>query len=235
MRNDGVTIKGTKEGLLIILDGELDFPVILRKLEEKITRVENFFAGAQAILDLSGRLVQPEQLEQLEHLISSQHGIEIIRIINQGCLDEKGEREAMEGAIVEDGLRNGNGNRNRRVTLNENEEQLSTLIIKRTLRSGQRVNYDGNVVILGDVNPGAEVIASGDIVVMGAFRGVAHAGAKGNEKAIITAFSLQPTQLRIANIITRPPDEENSEPNQPEVAKIKDGMVIIESSLNFSN
>ncbi|NPV27201.1 MAG: septum site-determining protein MinC [Firmicutes bacterium] len=104
----------------------------------------------------------------------------------------------------------------------------NTVLIQRTLRSGQSIQYPGNVVILGDVNPGAEVIASGNIVVMGCFRGVAHAGATGNEQAIVTAFRLKPTQLRIANHITRAPDGEYPEPDQPEIARIRDGMVVIE-------
>lgn len=104
-----------------------------------------------------------------------------------------------------------------------------TILIQRTLRSGQRVYYDGNIVILGDINPGAEVVASGNVIVMGAVRGVVHAGAGGNERAMVLAFRLQPTQLRIANHITRPPDGQAPEPEQPEVARIKNGVVTIEA------
>lgn len=105
----------------------------------------------------------------------------------------------------------------------------NTILVQRTLRSGQKIFYDGNVVILGDVNPGAEVVASGNIIVMGVCRGVVHAGAAGNEQSLVMAFRLQPTQLRIANHITRPPDEEAPEPEQPEVARIKNGVVTIEA------
>ena len=104
----------------------------------------------------------------------------------------------------------------------------NTILIKRTVRSGQSIQFDGNVVILGDVNPGAEIIARGNIVVMGALRGVIHAGATGNENATVAAFRLQPTQLRIANHITRAPDGEYMAPNYPEIARIKDGVVVIE-------
>lgn len=104
----------------------------------------------------------------------------------------------------------------------------NTILIKRTLRSGQSIHFDGNVVILGDVNPGAEIIASGNIVVMGALRGVVHAGATGDEEASVSAFRLQPTQLRIANHITRAPDGEYLTPEYPEIASIKDGVVVIE-------
>ncbi len=105
----------------------------------------------------------------------------------------------------------------------------NTILIKRTLRSGQSINFDGNVVILGDINPGAEIIAGGNVIVMGSLRGVVHAGAKGDETATVAAFKLQPTQLRIANHITRAPDGDYGTPDQPEIARIKDGIVMIET------
>lgn len=105
----------------------------------------------------------------------------------------------------------------------------NTILIKRTVRSGQCIRFDGNVVVLGDVNPGAEVIASGNIVVMGALRGVVHAGATGEEGSTVCAFKLLPTQLRIANHITRAPDGDYLKPEHPEIAKIKDGVVVIEA------
>lgn len=108
----------------------------------------------------------------------------------------------------------------------------NTILIQRTLRSGQSVSHDGNVVVLGDVNPGAEVLASGNIIVMGSLRGVVHAGAKGDADAIVLAFRLRPTQLRIGNHITRPPEEETSDPDYPELARIKNGVVTIETFNN---
>jgi len=104
-------------------------------------------------------------------------------------------------------------------------------MIHRTLRSGQNLHYDGNVVIMGDVNPGAEVVASGHVLVMGALRGLVHAGATGEEEATVIALSLAPTQLRIASHITRPPDnteEEGELSKLPEIARIKNDAVIIE-------
>ena len=103
----------------------------------------------------------------------------------------------------------------------------NTILVQRTLRSGQSVRYNGNVVILGDVNPGAEVTATGNVIVMGALRGVVHAGAKGDETAVVLALRLSPTQLRIANHITRPPDNEDVEVVLPEIARIQNGVVTI--------
>lgn len=111
----------------------------------------------------------------------------------------------------------------------ETGEEGNTLLIKRTLRSGQKINFDGNVVIVGDVNPGAEVVAAGHVIVMGQLRGVVHAGAAGDENAVVMALKLLPTQLRIAGHITRPPDEEKQGGSGPEIASIKNGIVTIES------
>jgi septum site-determining protein MinC len=104
-----------------------------------------------------------------------------------------------------------------------------TLMIRRTLRSGQRVHFRGNVVVVGDVNPGAEITAAGDIVVMGWLRGVAHAGAYGNDRAMVSAFRLHPTQLRIAHLIARAPDGvDETLPDVPEFAEVREGHLVID-------
>ncbi len=113
--------------------------------------------------------------------------------------------------------------------ISDDEGDENTILIRRTLRSGQNFYYQGNVVVIGDINPGAELVAKGDIVVMGQMRGMVHAGSEGDESATVMAFRLQPTQLRIANHITRPPDGEVVESTVPEIARIRDGMVTIEN------
>lgn len=105
--------------------------------------------------------------------------------------------------------------------------QEQTILVQRTIRSGQRIFYPGNVVILGDVNPGGEVIAGGNIINMGTFRGIAHAGALGKADAIVAALRLEPSQLRIAGYITRAPEGDYTA-FQPEIARVQDGIVIIE-------
>lgn len=105
--------------------------------------------------------------------------------------------------------------------------ERETLLVRRTLRSGQRVRFPGNVVVLGDVNPGAEIVAGGDVVVMGWLRGVAHAGAGGDPDAAICAFRLAPSQLRIAGLVARAPDGRRPPPDRPEVARVEEGMVTV--------
>lgn len=111
----------------------------------------------------------------------------------------------------------------------QTDNYKDTILIKRTIRSGQRIKYPTNIVIIGDVNPGAEIIAAGDIVVFGRLRGVVHAGAKGSTEAQVVALNLEPTQLRISSIISRPPEEEKTARRlRPERAFIKENTIIVE-------
>ena len=94
--------------------------------------------------------------------------------------------------------------------LKKEAEKLPTLYIKKTIRSGQSITSDGNLVIIGDVNPGAEIIAKGDITVWGVLGGIAHAGREGNTQARIRALKMNAIQLRIADIFARRPDGVNT-------------------------
>jgi septum site-determining protein MinC len=102
------------------------------------------------------------------------------------------------------------------------------LIARRTLRSGQQLRHPGSITVIGDVNPGAEVVAGGDIVVWGKLRGTVHAGAMGNETAVVCALDLAPTQLRIAQYFARSPEGRRRKP-LPEVARVRDGKIVAES------
>jgi septum site-determining protein MinC len=101
-------------------------------------------------------------------------------------------------------------------------------MIRRTLRSGRTVHSIGHVVVFGDVNPGAEIIATGDVIIWGRLRGNVHAGAEGDEDAIVCALEMTPTQLRIAGYIVTSPAEKSHEP-RPEVALVRDGQIIVET------
>jgi septum site-determining protein MinC len=102
----------------------------------------------------------------------------------------------------------------------------TALWVSKTLRSGTRIEFASHIVILGDVNPGAEVIAGGSVIVWGRVRGVVHAGAQGNQQAVVGALDLSPTQLRIAGEIAVAP-ERRSKP-QPEIVRLKNGRLQAE-------
>ena len=101
-------------------------------------------------------------------------------------------------------------------------------VVKGTIRSGKRIDFEGSLIILGDVNSGAELIAEGNIIVLGNLRGFAHAGAKGNRSAFIAANTINPTQLRIADIIMKNVSNKIDIGNAYEMASIKLGEIVIE-------
>ncbi|MEN9204050.1 MAG: septum site-determining protein MinC [Thermostichus sp. DG_1_6_bins_120] len=106
------------------------------------------------------------------------------------------------------------------------------LYLRSTVRSGTAVRHNGSVFLLGDLNPGGEIIAGGDVWVWGRLRGLVHAGANGDPKALILALQLDPTQLRIADQVARPP-EGGALPNTPEVAYLQDDVICIASVQDF--
>lgn len=106
-----------------------------------------------------------------------------------------------------------------------------TLFLRRTVRSGQAIHHHSNIVILGDINPGAEIVAGGDVLVWGVLRGLVHAGYPDNENALVCALQLAPVQLRIAHLLSRPPEGFSAQPH-PEVATIRQGQIVVEAWLN---
>lgn len=112
-------------------------------------------------------------------------------------------------------------------------ESLPTLYLRKTIRSGQSISSDGNILVIGDVNPGAEIIAKGDITVWGILGGIAHAGSDGNNYAKIRALKLNPVQIRIGEVFARRPDTVNlpyiqkSSEYVPEEAFTYKGSIVI--------
>ncbi len=118
----------------------------------------------------------------------------------------------------------------------EDVEKLPTLYLNQTLRSGQTVTSDGNIVVIGDANPGSEIIARGDVTVWGVLGGIAHAGSKGNENAVIRALKMNAIQLRIANLYARRVNTENipfvqkSTSFTPEEARVDGKSIVINTT-----
>ena len=108
----------------------------------------------------------------------------------------------------------------------DGESAGNALLLLETMRSGRSVYHDGHITIVGDVNPGAQVIAAGHVVVWGRLRGLVHAGAQGDTSAVICALQLTPTQLRIANHIAIPPEEADGGVSFPEMATVRNGQIV---------
>ncbi|WP_041607786.1 septum site-determining protein MinC [Halobacteroides halobius] len=194
-----VVFKADQEGLIILLNEDSDFSEIKASLDNKFEESSNFFKGNTiAKVNLGNRCLSSQQKRELLDIFKKQPGTFIVEFSN-------------------------NFN-----SVSDSEPEDDTLLIKRTVRSGQSIAYKGNIVIEGDINPGAEVTAGGDILVMGEVRGITHAGVNGDPNATISAFRLEPIQLRIANHISRAPDDDFHSPEAAEIAFVKEDKIVID-------
>lgn len=250
-----IEFKGTKDGIILQMDSELEFSDILVKLEEKISKSGGFFRGAK-IIGLDGRTVSASEKLQLAAILTEKAEMSVVswalipktntraaakNALNSEPNSDKTEESSQSKKIPSEDIKATKEKIQEKVQekVQENAQETDlvfsglkegqTQFVRGTMRSGRSVIFKGNVVVLGDVNPGAEIIADGNIVVMGHLRGVAHAGANGNHAAFVCANQLNPTQLRIGKLITRSPDEAHGA--DPEIAIVKGDMIVIEPYL----
>lgn len=223
MNEGSVVFKGSLNCLTIIMKEDVGFDEILSQMEEKILSAGKFFKGATLMVKYRGKKLSFEQEEKVFQLLQSKSGAKITGI--EMDTEEPPKLEVEPAPQPHAKIRMSN-------FYFKGLEEGVTKFYRGTVRSGQLINFDGNLVVIGDVNPGAEIVATGNVIVMGSLRGIVHAGANGNKEAIVVALNLQPTQLRIADVITRSPDEkDNGGQFVPELAYIKDDIVYIERYL----
>jgi septum site-determining protein MinC len=223
-----IAIKGTRSGLRLTLEPETPFKELLSALAERLAESPSFFRGASITVDTSQRMLHTSERMQLEDLltlyqmsiISLDAAIEKrkeVKVVTQPLsapVSEETMTQQATGYVQRDPRASGD-----------------TLFLRRTVRSGQAIHHHSNVVVLGDVNPGAEIIAGGDIIVWGVLRGMVHAGYPDNQSALVCSLQLSPVQLRIAHLLSRPP--EGFEAQQlPEVASIRKEQIIVETWIN---
>lgn len=207
---DNIVFKGYRSGLMLIIPETGRFEDHLSELERHLEKAQSFFDGAKVSLQLGNRQLTAQQQTELIRLFQKKG------LILRTPSERGGLLKRLPG----------------RRTQRQRESLIPTVTLNKTLRSGQRIEFEGNVLVLGDVNPGAEVIASGDIIVLGKLRGTAHAGASGNQAAYIFAFQIHPVQLRIAGVIGRESEKvkrnRERESIHPEIARVKGEQIVVE-------
>jgi septum site-determining protein MinC len=218
-RRQPMQIKGVKDGLMVTMgegpwtDLEAAF---LLNVEERAA----FFKGARVALDVGNHILRAVELSALRDRLSEK-GITLWAVISSSPVTEK------TAQVLGLATRISVPRPERTVkSLDTNLEGESAIFVHRTLRSGFKVSHRGHIIVVGDVNPGAEVIAGGSVVVWGRLRGVVHAGAEGDESAVVCALELEPMQLRIAGYVAIPPRRKGN--IEPEMARIDNGRVIAE-------
>lgn len=213
-----IAFKGVKEGIYISIKGD-DFSAIKEELKIKMKNAAEFYQGTK-LLGIKSEELSPEDREELKLILKYKYDL----IIEDSVLPNHLESSSHDKLSQKEELAMGTNSL-------EDTDCGMTKFLYGTMRSGQVVEYNGNIVIVGDVNPGALIKARGNIIVLGSLKGIAHAGVQGNHEVIVAAYNLQPMQLRIGDMIARPPDEGDGSFKMPEVAKIKEGELIVEPYL----
>ncbi|MCT4612169.1 MAG: septum site-determining protein MinC [Clostridia bacterium] len=205
---NNVIFKGDKDGLVILLNETVEFEVIKKELSEKVRDAGHFFENAKMALTFKGRVLSEEEQGELIKIIADNASLNISYVKEEDNYVEQFKNMGID-----------------------EKSEVLTKYYRGTVRSGQRINFTGSVVILGDVNPGAEIIADGNIIILGSLKGLAHAGAKGNKKAFIVAFKMEPTQLRLGDIIARSPDKEyDFDKSVAQIVYLKEERLFIEAA-----
>lgn len=228
-----IVIKGLRDGLSVTLPGVEPWVEALSALEARLLQTPAFFKGARIALNAGSRALNEADMRQARDLLA-RHDVTLWAITSEDADTRRiasglgldmppappapaKPREWSVGIEAEPQV----------LSVPLDEWPDAGLVVRRTLRSGQALRHPGSIVVVGDVNPGAEIVAGGDILVWGKLRGTVHAGALGNEEAIVCALDLAPTQLRIGSRIARSPDDRRRKP-RPEVARIRGGQIIAE-------
>ena len=208
-----VVIKANNYGLMIILDPDLEFEELLNAVGDKFKESAKFFGNVDMAVSFDGRKLSADEEESIIQTILKNSSIHIACIIDNDPVKEAKFKKRLEQISV-------------------SEDKSLSKIHKGYFRSGQMMEFDTGVVIIGDINPGAKVVAKGSIVVLGALKGEAEAGAGGNDDTFIIALDMNPIQLRIGSKIARCADNSavlsKSKCLSPQVAFVENDNICIE-------
>lgn len=218
-----VMIKGNRYGICVYLDPETPFDELLKEVSVKFKESAKFFNHAKMAVSFEGKRLTYGQQRQIADIMTANSTVEILCILGEDEEEERKYRDAMERQKLR--VENAGA-----VKTAPGADGSEGRFYKGTLRSGQVLESEGSVTILGDVNPGAKIIAVGNIIVLGALKGTACAGITGNAKAFIAALEMEPTQLRIADVLGRGSDEKTKKkgPSKPMIAYCGEEGIYVE-------
>src|SRR5436190_17128994 len=235
-----IAIKGTRNGLLLTLEPETPFSELLNALSHRLSEAPGFFRGASLALYTRHRDLRISERTQLEELLANYQMS--VTSLEQMLVAKQHEPEVIASNVASEPYIDVGSNPPIIAEIQSEQTQVQidrldprdsddTLFLRRTIRSGQAIQHASNIVILGDVNPGAEIVAGGDIIVWGVLRGMVHAGYPDNENAYVCSLHLAPVQLRIAHLLSRPPEGGEMQ-TLPEVAAIRNGRIVVDTWIN---
>ena len=219
MEEPRIQIKGIGEGLLITLH-EKRWKDAQELIYSTIEERSSFFMGARVAIDVGDTSIKAADLGKFREKLSVK-GLSLWAVLSTS--DMTINTSQVLGLSTSLGIRQSTNKQKKDNTFFEGDPAVW---VERTLRSGYKIETKCHVVVMGDVNPGSEIISGGNILVWGRLNGSVHAGADGNKIARVFALDLKPTQMRIAEIVTSP--ILGKQKSQPEMAYLKDNEIIIE-------
>lgn len=199
-----VSINLKQEEIIIKIAEQVSHEEILNCMKEKIPQLSKMYQEEKIPIFVTGKVLKEKEMEEIQELIKNEIDVEI----------QFDSPKEMGLSVI-------------KKVYEKSTENSETKYYKGSLRCGQKISYEGSIVIIGDVNGGAEVVAGENIVILGTLRGLAHAGAKGNKKAIIAASSIDTPQMRIANLV-KEVDKEQYQQKKYTYSYIKENEIVIE-------
>lgn len=209
--NSLIQIKGLRDGLLVsLVDAPWDAQ--LAALMSQVDTQPSFFQGARLALDVASQVLHVNELVNLRDQLS-ERGIFLWAVVSESPTTE--QTAQLLGLATR--ISKPRPEESRAYAVEDLGEETA-LFLDRTLRSGTRIEFAGHVVVLGDVNPGAEILAEGNVIVWGRLRGMVHAGSKGDREAVVCALDFSPMQLRIADEATAAMEPQTQ--SKPQIVRI---------------
>lgn len=207
---DTVVMKGTKSGIILVIDEKADFDTIKDAVADKFKASSKFLGEAQKAISFQGKKLTEEEKFTLVNVITENCDLNIVCIMEEDEALENSFRNAMEKASLREDVNAGQ-------------------FFKGNLRSGQVLDVETSIIVIGDVKAGAKVVSKGNVIILGSLKGNVYAGAGGNQNAFVVALDMDPVQIRIADIIARSADgPKKKKEKQTRIAFLEDGNIYIE-------
>lgn len=205
-----VIIKGNKYGIVLVLDSELSFSDLKEEVRNKFRESSKFYDDAQMAISFEGRELTNEEQREIINIIGEETDLHVVCIVDKDEKTEEIFKKSLDEKLLE--LSNKTGQ-----------------FYKGNLRSGQVLESETSIIVIGDVNPGARIVSKGNVIVLGALKGTVIAGASGNNNSFVVALDMKPGQIRIADTIARAPDKPiEKDVKEPQIAFLEDGNIYIE-------
>lgn len=210
MKKAPVVIKGNKSGIRLVLDKDMPFDELQKEIADKFESSAEFLGNAQVAISFEGRELSEDEEAVILQCISEHSKLDVVCVIDNDKKREEYFTKSLNERLME---------------INSNSGQF----FKGNLRSGQVMEFETSIIILGDVNAGAQVVSTGNVIILGALNGTVYAGASGRENCFVVALKMNPMQIRIGDVIARSSDEKTEPPKEPQIAYLDNGRIYVDT------